>query len=197
MYVCSSGRSARTGLPEDRECCPCKDCDEDCGCRRRGQLCGSGCGSGMLRCANLMYHLRTPARLEVIGCRRKGNGVKAMDDIRKGAFVVEFVGTELKGESVKRLSRTSVDCEWIDYTAFVDNNIFIEMYRSGNISRFINHSCRPNTNPQVRFVSSSTLKSLQRQKCKLLFMFHWDHSLPCYIMIVYGLSWFVMINRGY
>eukprot|EP00644_Phytophthora_capsici_P019564 jgi/Phyca11/132985/e_gw1.285.3.1 len=74
-----------------------------------------------------------------------GLGVVASHHIPEGSFIIEYVG-ELLYESDAALLldpryraqlRTKAACNG-------GSTVFIDAYSCGNMSRFINHSCKPN-----------------------------------------------------
>jgi SET domain-containing protein len=85
----------------------------------------------------------TPGRY-LVGVKRAraGRGLFALEPIPKGACIVEYVGPVLKGE------------EWLycrnRYLFEVTEKKTIDGWNKENIARFINHSCRPNCEIEVR-----------------------------------------------
>lgn len=82
--------------------------------------------------------LRFP--LQIFRTRYQGWGVRALQDIPKGAFVCEYVGELITGaEATKRNDDTylfDLESQGSDYC--LDGRYF------GNVARFLNHSCEPN-----------------------------------------------------
>ncbi|RLN34228.1 histone-lysine N-methyltransferase ASHH3-like isoform X1 [Panicum miliaceum] len=86
-----------------------------------------------------------------------GFGLVAEDEIKKGEFVVEYVGEVIDDRTcenrlwqMKRLSDTNF------YLCEVSSNMVIDATDKGNMSRFINHSCEPNTEMQKWTVDGET-----------------------------------------
>uniref|UniRef100_A0A0D9XCB9 Histone-lysine N-methyltransferase n=1 Tax=Leersia perrieri TaxID=77586 RepID=A0A0D9XCB9_9ORYZ len=86
-----------------------------------------------------------------------GNGVIAEEDIKKGEFVIEYVGEVIDDRTceqrlwkMKRLGDTNF------YLCEVSSNMVIDATNKGNMSRFINHSCEPNTEMQKWTVEGET-----------------------------------------
>jgi len=82
------------------------------------------------------------------GC---GWGVKAMETIRPGSFVVEYVGemitsveAEERGKKYDAEGRTYLFD--LDFNRGDDNLYVVDAAFYGNLSHFINHSCDPNLN---------------------------------------------------
>nr|CAD7454919.1 unnamed protein product [Timema tahoe] len=80
------------------------------------------------------------------GC---GWGVKAMQMIRKGTFVCEYVGEVITNEEAEKRGMI-YDAEGRTYLFDLDYNektqcpYTVDAARFGNVSHFINHSCDPN-----------------------------------------------------
>ena len=78
-----------------------------------------------------------------------GQGVFAVQRIRKGTRVIEYVGDRI---SHARANRRYDDHDANDNHTFlfaVDRNVVIDATVDGNDSRFINHSCDPNCESNI------------------------------------------------
>lgn len=78
----------------------------------------------------------------------KGWGVKALQQIPRGAFVIEYVGEVITNVEADRRGK-EYDVEGITYLFDLDyhetdNPMTVDATRFGNVSHFINHSCAPN-----------------------------------------------------
>jgi hypothetical protein len=73
---------------------------------------------------------------------RAGRGLFALEPIRKGACVVEYVGPTT-GEDEWRNSRNR-------YLFKVTERKTINGWNRENLARFINHSCRPNCEIEIK-----------------------------------------------
>ena len=83
---------------------------------------------------------RTPFR---VGRSRTGLGVFATEPIKKGTFIVEYIGPLL----------TNKQCDEIPdnrYLFEVNARWTIDGKSRSNVARYINHSCRPNADPMIR-----------------------------------------------
>jgi uncharacterized protein len=85
----------------------------------------------------------TPGRYRVgVQRARTGRGLFAREPIPKGACIVEYTGPILKGD------------EWLErrnrYLFEVTKTKTIDGWNKKNIARFINHSCRPNCEVEIR-----------------------------------------------
>lgn len=119
---------------------------------RMGRLCGKleqlcnchelcGCRSD---CANRHVSRGIGVRLCVYKTADKGWGCRAEQFIRRGTFVVEYVG-EVVGatEAARRLEE--YDRRGVHYVfGFRHSDVCIDPVMRGNVARTINHSCEPN-----------------------------------------------------
>merc|ERR1712130_52817 len=82
------------------------------------------------------------------GC---GWGVKALENIKPGSFVVEYVGEVITSEQAEERGK-KYDAEGRTYLFDLDFNLgdenlyTVDVAFYGNLSHFINHSCDPNLN---------------------------------------------------
>ncbi|KAK9076009.1 hypothetical protein SSX86_004339 [Deinandra increscens subsp. villosa] len=117
-----------------------KECWLKCGCNKK-------CGNRVVQCG-IRYELQvfmTPGG--------KGWGLRALEDLPKGAFVCEFVGEVLTcNELYNRVSQSSrkdeyaypvfLDAEWGEEVEFKeDEALCLDATYYGNVARFINHRC--------------------------------------------------------
>ena len=90
------------------------------------------------------------------GC---GWGVKAMENIKAGSFVVEYVGEVITSEVAEERGK-KYDAEGRTYLFDLDFNLGEENIYTvdaafyGNLSHFINHSCDPNLNIFSVFINN-------------------------------------------
>jgi len=92
-----------------------------------------------------------------------GQGVFALQRIRKGTRIIEYVGDRI---SHARANRRYDDHDENDNHTFlfaVDRNVVIDATVGGNDSRFINHSCDPNceSNIENRRVFVDAIKTIE------------------------------------
>src|SRR3989338_5916676 len=71
-----------------------------------------------------------------------GLGLFAEDAIRKGEFVIEYHG--------RLLTDAQADVKGGKYLFAMDNGWTIDGTPRRNKARYINHSCRPNCEPEIR-----------------------------------------------
>uniref|UniRef100_H2YGL8 SET domain-containing protein n=1 Tax=Ciona savignyi TaxID=51511 RepID=H2YGL8_CIOSA len=88
----------------------------------------------------------------------KGWGVRALEIIPKGSFVMEYVGEVIKNEEAERRGKR-YDSEGMTYLFDLDyydseNPLTVDATRFGNISHFVNHSCSPNLQVYNVFINN-------------------------------------------
>ncbi|XP_044960365.1 histone-lysine N-methyltransferase ASHH3-like isoform X7 [Hordeum vulgare subsp. vulgare] len=86
-----------------------------------------------------------------------GFGLIAKDEIKKGQFVIEYVGEVIDDRTCEeRLWKMKRQRYTNFYLCEVSSNMVIDATNKGNKSRFINHSCEPNTEMQKWTVDGET-----------------------------------------
>ncbi len=90
------------------------------------------------------------ARLETLRSQVHGTGVFAVGDFAAGEQIIEYVGESISMQEAIR--RHPHDPQEPNHTFYfhVDDAHVIDGLYGGNASRWINHSCRPNCEPQER-----------------------------------------------
>uniref|UniRef100_A0A3Q2YJG2 Nuclear receptor binding SET domain protein 1b n=1 Tax=Hippocampus comes TaxID=109280 RepID=A0A3Q2YJG2_HIPCM len=128
--------------------CNCKASDENpCGvdseCINRmllyechPQVCAAG-----ERCQNQTFTKRQYTVVEIFRTLSRGWGLRSVSDIKKGAFVSEYVGEVIDEEECRAR---------IKYDRIIDAG------PKGNQARFMNHSCQPNCETQKWTVNGDT-----------------------------------------
>jgi len=117
--------------------CPIYECNKRC-----------ACGPD---CTNRVVQKGRKHKLAIFrtdnGC---GWGVKAMERISPGSFVVEYVGEVITNEEAEERGK-KYDAEGrtylfdLDFNSGEDDNLYtVDAAFYGNLSHFINHSCDPN-----------------------------------------------------
>lgn len=94
-------------------------------------------------CKNRVVQHGVKYRLQVYRTNYMGWGLRSLDPIPKGAFVVDYVGEVLSDNKANELEE---DTYIFDLTVQADeNSLFcVDANNYGNCSRFINHICEPN-----------------------------------------------------
>ncbi|XP_019463712.1 PREDICTED: histone-lysine N-methyltransferase ASHH2-like isoform X2 [Lupinus angustifolius] len=132
-----------------------------CHCKppREGKLgCGDACLNRILniecvqgtcpcgdRCSNQQFQKREYASLDWFKCGKKGYGLKALEDIAEGQFLIEYVGEVLNMHAYEARQREyALRGHRHFYFMTLDGSEVIDASAKGNLGRFINHSCDPN-----------------------------------------------------
>lgn len=123
-------------------------CDKDCHCGVLLSTCSENCkcnGS----CDNRPFQYRTVKKMKLVKTEKCGSGILAAEDISQGDFVIEYVGEVIDDKACEeRLWRMKHSGETNFYLCEVNRDMIIDATYKGNKSRFINHSCKPNTEMQ-------------------------------------------------
>lgn len=133
-------------IAEHRAICHCdpeSGCGDNCINRMLQQFCGKDCATGAA-CTNqsLVRRQTPPTRVFYTGSR--GFGLKAMEDIPAGTFVIDYRGEIINlATFVSRLTDEYKGSRNF-YALAYDGDEVIDAGRKGNEARFINHGCDPN-----------------------------------------------------
>ncbi|XP_017888798.1 probable histone-lysine N-methyltransferase CG1716 [Ceratina calcarata] len=123
-------------------------CGEDCLNRLLMIECGPRCVVGD-RCTNKRFQNCEYAKCEVFRTEKKGFGLRATVDMDAGEFIMEYVGEVVDPKDFRRRAKEySKDKNKHYYFMALKNDQIIDATMKGNISRFINHSCDPNSETQ-------------------------------------------------
>lgn len=122
-------------------------CGEDSDCINRltkVECVDSECNCGSA-CQNQRFQLRQYAAVSVVKTEKKGYGLQAETDLQANDFIYEYIG-EVINEPVFRRRMIQYDEEGIKHFYFMSlqNGVFIDATKKGNLGRFCNHSCNPN-----------------------------------------------------
>ncbi|KAM7000651.1 histone-lysine N-methyltransferase, H3 lysine-36 specific [Tautogolabrus adspersus] len=144
--------------------CNCKASDENpCGidseCINRmlmyechPQVCAAG-----ERCQNQAFTKREYTNVEIYRTLSCGWGLRGMSDIKKGAFVSEYVGEVIDEEECRARIRHAQENDICNfYMLTLDKDRIIDAGPKGNQARFMNHSCQPNCETQKWTVNGDT-----------------------------------------
>lgn len=127
--------------------------------------CNSSCTCDS-SCQNKLLQKGLFVKLELFRTENKGWAIRAAEPIPRGTFVCEYIGEVVKGdEAIKIAERESkAGCSYLfDIASQIDREkvqtagaieYMIDATRSGNVSRFINHSCSPNLSTRLVLVES-------------------------------------------
>ncbi|XP_069388063.1 histone-lysine N-methyltransferase, H3 lysine-36 specific isoform X2 [Paralichthys olivaceus] len=144
--------------------CNCKASDENpCGidseCINRmlmyechPQVCAAG-----ERCQNQTFTKRQYTTVEIFRTLSRGWGLRGVSDIKKGAFVSEYVGEVIDEEECRARIRHAQENDICNfYMLTLDKDRIIDAGPKGNQARFMNHSCQPNCETQKWTVNGDT-----------------------------------------
>lgn len=112
------------------------------------ECCASFCTAGD-RCTNRRFQLQQHAQVYPVRTAGRGWGLAAGQPIRKGQFIIQYIGEVYNINSdlgrARQIRYRSSECT---YLMSVCHNEVIDPTRKGNLARFINHSCNPNCETQ-------------------------------------------------
>ncbi|KAJ3587764.1 hypothetical protein NHX12_011361 [Muraenolepis orangiensis] len=109
------------------------------------------------RCQNQAYTKRQYSPVEIFRTLSRGWGLQAVFDIKKGAFVNEYVGEVIDEEECRARIRHAQENDICNfYMLTLDKDRVIDAGPKGNQARFMNHCCQPNCETQKWTVSGDT-----------------------------------------
>ncbi|KMZ85268.1 hypothetical protein PVBG_06388, partial [Plasmodium vivax Brazil I] len=102
------------------------------------------------KCFNRPFKHSAIKDLEIKQTERTGYGVFCKRDIKNGELICEYVGEVLgKKEFEERMEAYQEESKKTDmynwYSIQINRDVHIDSRRKGSISRFVNHSCSPNS----------------------------------------------------
>ncbi|GLI65472.1 hypothetical protein VaNZ11_009009 [Volvox africanus] len=124
-------------------------CGPNCLNRLSSILCDAKlCPCGEL-CSNRSLHLLRQPKTEVFLTENRGWGVRTMEPLSKGAFIIEYAGEVIdERELGRRMDHARMNGEPHFYIMELSAGLYIDARRKGNIARLINSSCDPNCETQ-------------------------------------------------
>ena len=100
-------------------------------------------------CLNRHFQLHCYPPVEPFRAGGKGYGLRALETIEVGTFVMEYVGELIDfAEFQRRVFDYEAGGLRHHYFMQIHANLFVDATRRGNLSRFMNHSCDPNCETQ-------------------------------------------------
>ncbi|KAJ0241435.1 Histone-lysine N-methyltransferase ASHH2 [Hirschfeldia incana] len=120
-------------------------CGEECLNRMLNIECLHGtCPTGDL-CSNQQFQKRKYVKFERFQSGKKGYGLRLLEDVREGQFLIEYVGEVLDMQSYESRQKDYASMgQKHFYFMTLNGNEVIDAGAKGNLGRFINHSCEPN-----------------------------------------------------
>lgn len=128
------------------DACGCYVDDGDHCCKDESCVlyaCQEECYECLEGCQNQRITKKQWKQVEVIDAGPKGKGLKALEHIKKGDFIIEYVGRAVQKAYLERLfSRYKM--ERCLYIMALDGDVLVDARQKGGVARYINHSCEPN-----------------------------------------------------
>ncbi|KAF7992681.1 hypothetical protein HCN44_005025 [Aphidius gifuensis] len=135
---------------------PCSS-DTDCLNRILSIECSPDICPAGEKCNNQAFVRRVYPAMEPFHTAGRGWGLRTLDNIKSGQFVIEYVGEVIdEAEYKRRLHRKKELRNENYYFLTIDNYRLIDAEPKGNLSRFMNHSCQPNCETQKWTVNGDT-----------------------------------------
>lgn len=124
-----------------------------CGWRCLNRVISTECFAGYCpageHCTNKRFQLQQHAQTYPVKTKDRGWGLAAGQLIRKGTFVIQYLGEIYTVDSKVGLGRLEKYRGSLStYLMATSHNEVIDPTRKGNFARFINHSCDPNCETQ-------------------------------------------------
>lgn len=157
-------KKAKEGKEAGQTWCTCQPksdapCSSDTECENRlvNVECNKdNCKASPERCHNRRFKKRSYVSTTPFNTGDRGWGLKADEDIKKGTFVIEYVGELIDDEELqRRLAEKLRINDRNFYFLTLDKDRIIDAGPAGNHARFMNHSCSPNCMTQKWVVDGS------------------------------------------
>lgn len=139
-------------------------------------------------CKNQRFRKLEYAKCKPFKTKNAGWGLMAMEDIKEGQFVIEYVGEVIEQEECdRRLKKNASDQVSNFYFLNLDKDLIIDAGPKGNQARFMNHSCEPNCVTQKWEVNNATriglfaLKDIPSGMNDYLFLILHNNSIVFFI----------------
>ncbi|KAM7278424.1 hypothetical protein ACFE04_005558 [Oxalis oulophora] len=143
-------------LPEGPSAGSSGVCDRDCHCGMLLSSCSPSCKCGS-ECLNKPFQHRPIKQMSIVQTEKCGAGIVADEDIREGEFIIEYVGEVIDDKiCAERLWNMKHRGETNFYLCEIKWDMVIDATYKGNKSRYINHSCSPNTQMQKWRIDGET-----------------------------------------
>ncbi|XP_055908017.1 histone-lysine N-methyltransferase ash1 [Eupeodes corollae] len=150
VYRCAEVRPNTNNI--DRPTCNCKPdvgCSDDCLNRMVYTECSPSSCPTKEKCKNqkIQRHEVAPG-VERFMTENKGWGVRTKLPIKKGTYILEYVGEVVTEKEFKDRMATLYINDTHHYCLHLDGGLVIDGHRMGSDGRFVNHSCSPNCEMQ-------------------------------------------------
>lgn len=108
-------------------------------------------------CCNQNFEKKNYPNLVPYKTQTRGWGLKTLDPIPKGGFIIEYVGEMIDEEEYrKRMATMQQNKDENFYFLTIDKDRMLDAGPKGNVARFMNHSCDPNCETQKWTVNGDT-----------------------------------------
>ncbi|KAJ8679977.1 hypothetical protein QAD02_015764 [Eretmocerus hayati] len=135
---------------------PCST-DSDCLNRILMVECSPDVCPAGTKCQNQSFVLRKYPAMKPVHTEERGWGLRALEFIKEGQFVIEYVGEVIdEAEYRLRLKHKKEIKNDNFYFLTIDPGRMIDAEPKGNLSRFMNHSCQPNCKTEKWTVNGDT-----------------------------------------
>uniref|UniRef100_A0A8C2XCE9 Histone-lysine N-methyltransferase, H3 lysine-36 specific n=1 Tax=Cyclopterus lumpus TaxID=8103 RepID=A0A8C2XCE9_CYCLU len=140
------------------------------------QVCAAG-----ERCQNQAFTKRQYTPVEIFRTLSRGWGLVGLSDIKKGAFVSEYVGEMIDEEECRARIRHAQENDICNfYMLTLNKDRIIDAGPKGNQARFMNHCCQPNCETQKWTVNGDTRVGLfALQDIPLGVELNFNYNLEC------------------
>ncbi|KAF9328472.1 histone methyltransferase set2 [Podila minutissima] len=143
-------RGTNTGNSPVDDCLPCQ-----CKYNPRKLSLESALGTILRWIVNAKFQMKQNAPVDVVKTEKKGFGLRSIEDVPAGTFVMEYIGEVLPHSSfVKRTREYSQAGVKHFYFMSLQSDEVIDATKKGCLARFINHSCNPNCHLEKWVVGS-------------------------------------------
>lgn len=145
---CDVRANPSTDLPQ----CSCKP-ETNCGDNCLNRLVYTECSPETCPCrescqnTKIQRHIIAPG-VEKFMTQQKGWGVQTKLPIKKGTYILEYVGEVVTEREFKERMATLYTSDIHHYCLHLDGGLVIDGHRMGSDCRFVNHSCAPNCEMQ-------------------------------------------------
>ncbi|CAM9293989.1 unnamed protein product, partial [Discosporangium mesarthrocarpum] len=93
-------------------------------------------------CQNQRIQRGQEAKVEVFEAEGKGWGLKVMEAVAKGRFIIEYVGEIITRKELDKRMLSSAGLRKL-YMMQLGDHTYLDAKRKGGLARFVNHSCEP------------------------------------------------------
>ncbi|CAB9501744.1 36 and H4 lysine-20 specific [Seminavis robusta] len=104
--------------------------------------CRSNCEAGQY-CGNKRIQRKEWKQIEVFHAGPKGRGLRTLEHIQKGEFILEYIGRAVRASFLSKLFHRYKQERRL-YIMALDTNVYLDARKKGSVARYINHSCEPN-----------------------------------------------------